>query len=210
MSSDESYGKLMMISQHYFKLSPGASRQQAITWTKCLPGFMSPYGVTQPWRVNMMVSMSYQEVGVTKIKVCISFAIWNIIYLCSTEHTMMHYKNSTEERLTHWGRDKIAAISQATFSKAFAWTKMYEFSLKISLKFVPEARINNNTALVQIMAWRRPSASHYFDQWWFILMTNICITRPNWVNKNPFHIFFCQRLKGQETNTGFMGLKSIR
>ena len=25
---------------------------------------------------------------------------------------------------THWGRDKIAAISQTTFSSAFSWMKM--------------------------------------------------------------------------------------
>ena len=29
-------------------------------------------------------------------------------------------------------------------------------SVKISLKFVPKGPINNNPALVQIMAWRRP------------------------------------------------------
>ena len=32
--------------------------------------------------------------------------------------------------LTHWGRDKIDAISQTTFSSAFCWMKMYEFRLK--------------------------------------------------------------------------------
>ena len=32
--------------------------------------------------------------------------------------------------LTHWGRDKMAAISQTTFSNAFSWMKMYEFRLK--------------------------------------------------------------------------------
>ena len=32
--------------------------------------------------------------------------------------------------LTHWGRDKMHAISQKTFSKAFAWMKMYEYQLK--------------------------------------------------------------------------------
>ena len=29
--------------------------------------------------------------------------------------------------LTHWGRDKMAAIFQMTFSNAFSWMKMYEF-----------------------------------------------------------------------------------
>ena len=29
--------------------------------------------------------------------------------------------------LTHWGRDKIVAISQTKFQNAFSWMKMYEF-----------------------------------------------------------------------------------
>ena len=32
---------------------------------------------------------------------------------------------------------------------------MYEFSIEISLKFVPTGSINNAPALVQIMAWCR-------------------------------------------------------
>ena len=32
--------------------------------------------------------------------------------------------------LTHWGRDKMAAIFQTTFSNAFSWMKMYQFRLK--------------------------------------------------------------------------------
>ena len=32
--------------------------------------------------------------------------------------------------LTHWGRDKMAAVSQTTSLNAFPWMKMYEFQLK--------------------------------------------------------------------------------
>ena len=32
--------------------------------------------------------------------------------------------------LTHWDRDKMAAVSQTTFSDAFSWMKMYEFRLR--------------------------------------------------------------------------------
>ena len=39
-------------------------------------------------------------------------------------------------------------------------------SIKISLKFVPKGPINNNPALVLIMAWCRSDASHYLNQWW--------------------------------------------
>ena len=37
----------------------------------------------------------------------------------------------TQQQLTHWGRDKLDAISQTTFSSAFSWMKMYELRLKI-------------------------------------------------------------------------------
>ena len=33
---------------------------------------------------------------------------------------------------------------------------MYEFLIKISLKFVPKGPIDNNPELIQIMAWRQP------------------------------------------------------
>ena len=32
--------------------------------------------------------------------------------------------------LTHWGRDKMAAVSQTTLSNAFSWMKMSEFRLR--------------------------------------------------------------------------------
>ena len=38
-----------------------------------------------------------------------------------------------EFMLAHWGRDKMAAIFQTTFSDAFSWMKRYEFRLKFHL-----------------------------------------------------------------------------
>ena len=55
-------------------------------------------------------------------------------------------------RLTHCPLDKMAAISQTIFLDAFSWMKSL---IKVSLKFVAKIPIDNNTALVQIMAWRR-------------------------------------------------------
>ena len=56
-------------------------------------------------------------------------------------------------KLTHLPLDKMAAISQTTFLNAFSW--MNSFVFWISLKFVPKGPIDNTTALVQVMAWRR-------------------------------------------------------
>ena len=58
------------------------------------------------------------------------------------------------------GRHFADDIFKCIFLNENAW-----ISLKISLQFVPKVRINNIPALVQIMAWRRPGASHYLNQW---------------------------------------------
>ena len=52
---------------------------------------------------------------------------------------------------------------------------------RISLKFVPEVRINNIPALVKIMAWRRPGGKPLSEPMMVSLMTLICVTRPQWV-----------------------------
>ena len=56
-------------------------------------------------------------------------------------------------------------------------------SLKISLKSVPNVPITNIPTLVQIMAWRRPGAKPLSKPMMVILVTHICVTRPQWVNK---------------------------
>ena len=43
--------------------------------------------------------------------------------------------------LTHWGRDKMAAIFQTIFSNAFSWMKMYEFRLRFHWSLLPEVQL---------------------------------------------------------------------
>ena len=45
--------------------------------------------------------------------------------------------------LTHWGRDKIDAISQTTFSSAFSWMKMCDFRLKFHRSLFPRVPDRN-------------------------------------------------------------------
>ena len=82
--------------------------------------------------------------------------------------------------LTHWGRDKMTAISQH-----FMLTFLNENFLilnKISLKYVPRCLIDNMTALVQTMAWCWPGAKPLPEPMLIILLMHICVTRPHWVN----------------------------
>ena len=61
-------------------------------------------------------------------------------------------------------------------------------SIKISLKFVRKGPINNNPALVQIMAWRRPGDKPLSAPMLVSFPTHICVTRPQWVKTQ-----FCKK-----------------
>ena len=54
--------------------------------------------------------------------------------------------------------------------------------IKVSLKFVPKGSIDNISALVKIMAWRRPGDKPLFEPIMVSLPTHICVTQPQWVN----------------------------
>ena len=64
-------------------------------------------------------------------------------------------------------------LFHTTFSNAFSWMKMKEFSIKISQKFVPKDQINNIPSLVQIMAWRRPGDKSLSEAMLVSLLTHI-------------------------------------
>ena len=75
------------------------------------------------------------------------------------------------------GRHFADAIFKCIFLNENVW-----IPIKISLKFVPKGPINNIPALVQIMAWRRPGDKPLSETRMVRLPTNICVTRPQWVN----------------------------
>ena len=70
--------------------------------------------VAQPQRVNKTY----------KIQLSYCFHV----YTMPERHTWRTLNMSLV--LTHWGRDKMAAILQTTFSNIFSWMKMYEFRLR--------------------------------------------------------------------------------
>ena len=96
---------------------------------------------TRPILFEWMESVLYEPgYNISCLALIISVAISNLRYVLW---------------LTHWGRDKTAAIFQTTFSNAFFWMKICDFFIEISLKLVPKGLTNNIPALFQIMAWRR-------------------------------------------------------
>ena len=64
-----------------------------------------------------------------------------------------------------------------TFKRIFL-NENFRISINSSLKFVPKGPINDNPALVQIMAWRRSGDKPLSEPMMVSLLTHICVTRP--------------------------------
>ena len=86
---------------------------------------------------SILMSMSKHKA------LCWSTIISNIRYLwCDDEAATKYTQNDMKQtksllpicsrvwRITHWGRDKVDAISKTTFSSAFSRMKIFEFRLK--------------------------------------------------------------------------------
>ena len=73
-----------------------------------------------------------------------------------------------------------------TFKRIFL-NENARISIKISLKFVPKGPINNNPALVLIMACRLVGAKPLSEPMLVRSLTHICVTLPQWVyNGNSY------------------------
>ena len=48
---------------------------------------------------------------------------------------------SSSVHLTHWGRDKMAAIFQTTLSNGFSWMKMFKFRLRFHWSLLPRVQL---------------------------------------------------------------------
>ena len=66
-----------------------------------------------------------------------------------------------------------------------------KISIKLSLKFVAKGPINNISAFVQIMAWRRPGDKPLSEPMLVFVPTHICVTRPQWVKARSWNNDIC-------------------
>ena len=67
--------------------------------------------------------------------------------------------------------------------------------ITFSLKYVRKGPIENNPALVQIMAWRRSDDKPLSEPMMVSLFTYICVTRPQWVNARKAHVAYALELR---------------
>ena len=106
----------------------------------------------------------FQGVPVMKEFPCHDLLMWCMLPCFSRINTL---------RLRQNGRHFADDIFKCIFLNENVW-----ITVKISLKFVPKAAINNIPALVQIMAWRRSGDKPLSEPMMVGLPTHICVTRP--------------------------------
>ena len=70
--------------------------------------------------------------------------------------------------LTHWGRDKMAAIFQMTFSNAFSWMKMFKFRLRFHWSLFPRVQLTIFQHWFRKWLGTDQATSHYLNQCWLV------------------------------------------
>ena len=70
--------------------------------------------------------------------------------------------------LTHWGRDKMAAVSQTTHSNAFSWMKMLEFRLRFHWSLFLRVQLTLFQHCFRYWLGAVQATSHYLNQWWLV------------------------------------------
>ena len=141
------------------------------------------------WKVNLILSVPYlflesylPSVPFLNTSACTLFKLtWKFKHnpanpTQSTEILMMawwhqepgHHQTLCWPSLTHWGRDKMDAISQTTFSSAFSWKKIFEFRLKFHWSLFLRVQLTLFQHWFRLWLGAVQATSHYLNQWWLI------------------------------------------
>ena len=79
------------------------------------------------------------------------------------------------------------AISQTTYMFMYIFlNENIWIAIEISPKFIPKGSVNNISALIQIMAWRRPGDKPLSEPMMVNFLAHICVVQPQWFNVKPF------------------------
>ena len=122
LSSDH-FGRTRVRANHKYRycivavtqqLNGGISHTYTITVTRC-----ERHGVANHRQLDCLTVCSGKQ-ETSKLRI-ISPLSWV---------TRFPWQRARNAMLTHWGRDKMDAISQTTFWNVFSWIKIYEFRLR--------------------------------------------------------------------------------
>ena len=81
--------------------------------------------------------------------------------------------------LTHWGRDKMAAIFQTTFPNAVSWMKMYDFGLILHCFFFLMVRLTISQRTFRKWHGAVQTRSHNLKQWWLLFFAETIMRKKS-------------------------------
>ena len=148
------------------------------------------------WRFSQTLEKQSITCGIVQLSVCMITSVagvhldvrrsWivfvEVIDDITVSLTSAAVSTSQPIALTHWGRDKIDAILQTTFSNAISWMKIFEFRLKFHWSLFLKVQLTIFQHWFRQWLGAEQATSHYLNQWWPSSTTHICVTQPQWVN----------------------------
>ena len=138
------------------------------------------------WNFSQVVTNVSACILLHHVIVCLVWICSTIVFLCKTyiNHCPEYVKRDIHIRrdscylpcihknqsksLKHWGRDKMDAISQTTFSSAFSWMKMFEFWLKFHWNLFIRVKLTIFHYWFRLWLGADQATSHYLNQWWLV------------------------------------------
>ena len=183
-SSQTSYGCMLFQVTHYITSSHGCL---FLVWSDMFPSNT----LRQRKNVRHFVDNGFPSQKASNVENISIYAYRHVLlfYLHNGIKVICDLYTDTASNInTLRLRQNGRRFADDTFKCTFL-NENVRISIKISLKFVPKGPINNNPALVQIMAWRRSGDKPLSEPMMVSLLTHICVTRPQWVNSNNFLFF---------------------
>ena len=103
------------------------------------------------------------------------------------------------------------SLSPGMFEWKFRWENFKIISVidvwgifsEVALRWMPLDLSDNESTLVQVMAWCRQATSHYLSQCWPRSLSPYGVTRPQWVNVslaiNDYEYIFTNSMTSSQT-----------
>ena len=109
--------------------------------------------------------------------------IWRLI-LASTGRALITSK------LTHWPLGDLNAILKNVIFNLVLLIRIFRSSYDNALRWMPQDLTDDQSTLVQVMAWCCQATSHYLSQCWPRSLSPYGITRPQWVKSTKWRYIF--------------------
>ena len=119
-----------------------------------------------------------------KIDLRISLSLWNAA-LFSTS-MQQEYVSKFSVTLTHWPLGDLNAILKMQIFILVLLIGIFISSHDNALRWMPQDLTDDQSTLIQVMAWCPQATGHYLNQCWPISLPPFAVTRPQWVKHlNP-------------------------